>query len=229
MRAVAIIPVKGAAAGKSRLAPVLSGAERARLVLWMLERVVRAACQDAGLDVHVVGGDDPVARLCGELRCRWSPDRGGLNPSVEAALHQAAAEGYQVAVVLPADVPYVQAGDVLQLLEALQHPGVVALVPSPDGGTNALAMRLPPSVTPSFGPQSFARHREAVRHAGLEAVVLQPAGLVRDVDEPGDLTPELMQRALRPTRSECGAAPPAGCRRAGSSPRRPAYRAWPPR
>ena len=199
VRAVAIIPIKGAATGKSRLAPVLDAAERARLVLWMLERVVEAASQ-AGLDVHVVGGDNPVERLCNELRCRWSPDRGGLNPSVEAALRQASAEGYQAAVVLPADLPHVQAGDVLRLLDALQDPQAVALAPSPDGGTNGLAMRLPPGLLPAFGPQSFARHRELATRAGLKAVVVQPAGLARDVDEPGDLTPDLMRWLRPPTR-----------------------------
>lgn len=199
MRAVAIIPVKGAANGKSRLAPVLDAAGRARLVLRMLERVVEAAAR-AGLDVHVVGGDRDIECLCGELRCRWSPDLGGLNPSVEAALQQASAEGYQAAVVLPADVPYVQAGDVLCLLDALQDPQAVALVPSPDGGTNGLAMRLPPGLLPAFGPQSFARHRELASRAGLKPVVVQPAGLARDVDEPGDLTPDLMRWLRPPTR-----------------------------
>lgn len=192
MRTVAIIPVKGAASGKTRLAPVLGAAERTRLVLRMLKRGARAARQ-AGLDVRVVGGDQVVERLCSELRCHWSPDRGGLNPSVEAALDQAAADGYQAAIVLPADVPYVQAGDILQLLDALEGPETVVLVPSPDGGTNALAVRLPARMAPSFGPGSFTRHQELAERAGLKTVVVQPAGLARDVDEPGDLTPDLMR------------------------------------
>ena len=212
-RCVAIVPVKGAASSKSRLAPVLSAAERERLVLWMLARVVRAA-QGAGLEVRAVGGDPPVATLCRELRCAWSGDRGGLNPSVTAALHEAAGDGYQVAVVLPADVPWVEPADILELLSALAEVDSVVLVPSPDGGTNALALHLPARLPACFGPSSFAHHREQATRAGLRVVVALPPGLVRDIDEPDDLTPDLLHRVAA---DGCALASPGGGGRAGGS------------
>lgn len=187
---VAIIPVKGALAGKSRLAPVLGPAARSRLVLWMLGRVALAARQ-AGLDVHVVGGDPPVVELCAEFGCTWSKDRGGLNPSVKAALDEATARGWQAALVLPGDVPWVRPGDISAVLGVLKNPSTIALVPSPDGGTNALALALPARLEPAFGPASFWRHRTLARRAGLRAVALRPAGLARDVDVPVDLTADL--------------------------------------
>lgn len=196
LKAVAIIPVKGGGEAKSRLVPVLGPAERERLVLWMLSRVVEAA-RGAGLDVRVVGGHEPVALACRALGCSWSGDLGGLNASVQVALREAA-RGYEAAVVLPVDLPWVRACDVRQVRGALQAPDAVVLVPSPDGGTNALAVRLPAPIAPSFGPGSFRRHARLALQAGLRVITLTPPGLLHDVDEPTDLTPELLRQALGP-------------------------------
>lgn len=196
LRAVAIVPVKGGAGAKSRLEPALGPAERERLVVWMLERVVEAA-RGAGLDVRVVGGHEPVALACRALGCSWSADRGGLNASVHAALREASG-AYEAAVVLPVDLPWVRACDIEQVRGALGVCDAVVLVPSPDGGTNTLAVRLPAPITPSFGPGSFQRHARLATQAGLRVIPLRPPGLLRDIDEPTDLTPELLRRALGP-------------------------------
>ncbi len=194
--AVVIVPVKGCARGKSRLASVLSSRERSRMVLWMLERVMQAARQ-AGFPAWVVGGDEPVARFCQRPGMRWLHDAGGLNPSVRAALHQGTTSGYPAALVVAADLPLVQPDDLWELARAVATPGTVALVPSPDGGTNAMAQSLPPAVEPSFGPGSYRRHRALAENAGLRVVTLELSRLAWDVDTPEDLV-RLGQRGLVP-------------------------------
>ena len=166
------------------------------MVLWMLERVIQAARQ-AGFPVWVVGGDEPVARFCQRPGMRWLHDVGGLNPSVRAALYQGAASGYSAALVVAADVPLVEPEDLRELARAVAAPGTVALVPSPDGGTNAMGQALPPAVEPSFGPGSYRRHRASAEDAGLQVVTLELSRLAWDVDTPEDLL-RLRQRGLVP-------------------------------
>ena len=191
----AIIPVKATAEAKSRLSSVLGLEARRALALGMLVRVAQTAAA-AGCDVWVAGGDGPVADLCRRLGCRWLPDAGGLNASVADGLRRAWAAGYAAALVVPADVAWVRAADLRDLTGAAR-PGAVVLVPSPDGGTNAMALWLPPRVVPAFGPGSFRRHCRQARRAGLEVVERRPPGLLRDVDGPEDLTPQLLADCLK--------------------------------
>ena len=78
-------------------------------------------------------------------------------------------------VVIAADLPYVETSDIEALLAAATP---LAIAPSPDGRTNAIAARPPSAFTPSYGEGS------AARHGGTP--VVRP-GLARDLDTPADL------------------------------------------
>jgi 2-phospho-L-lactate guanylyltransferase len=54
-------------------------------------------------------------------------------------------------------------------------------------------------IPPLFGPQSFWRHREAARHAGIRAVVVSDSELEQDLDRPDDLVTFLSMNT--PTRT----------------------------
>jgi 2-phospho-L-lactate guanylyltransferase len=178
---LAIVPVKGLEGAKSRLAPVLDADERARLVVEMLERVLRA-CQEAesitrtllvtpdpdlasdGVDVLVDGGT-------------------GHADAIAAALaDRRAAAG---AIVVMADCPLVTP-ESLDRLAAAARP--VALAPSQDGGVNALALRGAPRFDPAFGvADAAALTIERVRATGIEPAVIDDPVLALDVDRPEDL------------------------------------------
>jgi 2-phospho-L-lactate guanylyltransferase len=185
----ALVPAKTLGEAKGRLSALLSTEERRRLALAMLEDVVRALTATRGIDgVSVVSPDDQALHLAAELGAdpiAESANVRGLNQALKRALSAMSPQPAALLVV-PGDVPRMTAGDVEQLLTALPERGI-AICPSPDEGTSALAMR-PPGVIPfRFGPKSSHAHVAAAREALVEAAVVKIDSLARDVDSPEDL------------------------------------------
>jgi 2-phospho-L-lactate guanylyltransferase len=112
-----------------------------------------------------------------------------MNAAVATGIHVARRRGAETVVVLPGDVPLISAADVRELLEAAGGaPRAVVVGSSRDGlGTNALLLRPPDVIEPSFGPPSVERHRQAGVAAGALSVVRAGLGLALDVDTPEDL------------------------------------------
>jgi 2-phospho-L-lactate guanylyltransferase len=170
---VAVIPLKGLGHAKSRLGEVLSRAERAELALGLLAGVI-AACQEAGLPVCVIS-PDPLARAEAIRLGADALDDGGVDLTGAVALGLERYASAEAVLAIAADLPFVTAEDVRELLE-LARPLVVAA--APDGTTNAAAARPPSALRPSYGPGS------AARHGGLQ--VHMPR-LEKDLDTPADL------------------------------------------
>jgi 2-phospho-L-lactate guanylyltransferase len=175
---LAIVPVKGLDGAKTRLAPRLSAAERARLVVDMLDRVL-AAC--AGADAIgrtlLVTPDPGLARDGVDVLA----DAGtGHADAVALALAEPRAAGG--ALVVMADCPLVTA-ESLDALARAARP--LALAPARDGGVNALALALVDGFRPRFGVPVETMVAEA-RAAGLEPAVVGDPALALDVDRPED-------------------------------------------
>jgi 2-phospho-L-lactate guanylyltransferase len=179
---LAIVPVKGLDGAKSRLAPLLSPDDRARLVVAMLEDVVEACGAAEAIDEVLVVTPEPDVVPEG---LEVLVDEGvGHAPAIAAALSDPRAAGG--AIVVMADCPLGQP-ESLDALAAAADP--VALAPSADGGMNAVAMRAPDAVEPAFGvPDSAAVTAERARAAGYEPAVLDDPLLALDVDRPEDVT-----------------------------------------
>lgn len=202
----ALIPVR--AAGKERLAPVLTPEQREALVRAMLTDVI-AALQESGLlrAVAVVSPDTAILSLAAGLGARpiAEPVSGlGLNAALALGLADRAAAGAAAVLIVPGDLPQMRADDVAVLLAALPAAPCVRAVPAADGGTSALVLRPPNVIAPAFGPDSFARHAAAARAAGAAFQPLTLAALAQDLDRPEDLTRLLVEagethaaRALR--------------------------------
>jgi 2-phospho-L-lactate/phosphoenolpyruvate guanylyltransferase len=185
----AVVPVKDLRGTKSRLAPVLDPGARAGLTLYMMGRVV-AALREAGVeDVCVVSPDRIV--LTEAQRRGATPliqESRGLNPALEEGRRRALDRGASTLLVLPADLPLLDAEDVRAVLvSAGEGPSVVI---SPDGahsGTNALLLK-PPDVLPfAFGLDSFEVHLGAARRRDLDVHVCERTHLAFDLDTAGDL------------------------------------------
>jgi 2-phospho-L-lactate guanylyltransferase len=183
-----VVPVKDLRGTKSRLAPVLDPPARAGLTLYMMGRVVTRALE-AGVDAVGVVSPDPIV-LDEALRRGATPlvqKSRGLNPALEEGRLWATENGASALLVLPADLPLIEAEDVREVLAGAAGAPVVV---SPDGarfGTNALLLRPPDALPFLFGPSSFEAHLEAARDRGAEARVCENGHLSFDLDTAGDL------------------------------------------
>lgn len=185
----ALVPVRGLAVGKQRLAPVLNATERCCLVRAMLEDVLAALSHTERVAViAVVSADAAVVKVAEAAHAIMLPDApgGGLNPSLQAALAWVAAACPEyVTMVVAADLPTLTPA----LLEAsvMASPAEVVIARSLDGGTNLLWQPPPVRLAPAFGSGSCARHRDSATRAGLSVAVLEHPLLARDLDVPADL------------------------------------------
>jgi 2-phospho-L-lactate guanylyltransferase len=183
MTVIALIPVKDLDQAKARLAPVLEDAARRELVLAMLHDILDAALGCAAIDgVAVVTRDPLVLALAASLGAEALPEAGGLNEALDAAAQRVAARGTTRVAVIAADLPFAGAAGIATVIEI---GGAVALVPSQDGGTNALACA-PEAFAFAFGPDSAARHVAAAQAAGAHAERLDLPDIAFDVDTPDD-------------------------------------------
>jgi 2-phospho-L-lactate guanylyltransferase len=178
-----LIPVKGLAESKLRLAGVLGPPQRGRLALSMLADVLLAA---AGWPLRMLVTSDPAAASLARS-AGWSivADPGsGLNDAVAVGTASATSAGATALLVLPCDVPLVTRRE-LEAVFATDADVVVAR--SDDGGTNGLLRRPPGAITARFGPNSADAHAGAAGTARLRVASLRLPGLVLDVDDADDL------------------------------------------
>lgn len=188
----AIVPVKGLDQAKSRLSGRLDQTARRRLVLAMLNDVLSALRGCAAVSRTIVVTPDPdVATAAGNLGVEslMEDATGDLNAAIALAISRAGSLGAARVLVVPADVPLAMSNEFAILLATAERTGAaVALTPSHDGGgTNALVLKPPGAMEPSFGPNSCQRHLTMARSQALARRVIELPGLSFDVDEPSDL------------------------------------------
>lgn len=175
-----MVPVKGFAAAKGRLADVLDDADRARLARWMATEVVGAL---DGVDVFVACDDADVRAWAVELGVEviWGPGL-GLNGAIDDGTATLAAAGFDHVVVTHADLPRPAS------LPAVARSGTVTLVPDRRrDGTNVMAFPLSDRVGASYGPGSFGRHLDAARHTAHTVEIRVDPDLALDIDTHADL------------------------------------------
>ena len=185
-----LVPLKRLDDAKSRLSDALSPAERASLMLELLERVL-AVVEEADVGaVTVVSAETRTPAGVSRFDDRGLP----WNDALAAAMREIVSE--PVVAVVSADLPRLTPEDVQALVAATPDFGL-AIARALDGGTNAVSMRPPGAVRTHFGePQSAAVHAQATAAAGLAARIVDIPGLAFDVDTPADLA-ELREAARR--------------------------------
>jgi 2-phospho-L-lactate guanylyltransferase len=183
-----IVPHRGLAAAKTRLAPVLDPEERVALARTLLTSVLGVVRQAVD-DVVVITPATELEPIVTAAGARLVLQRGmGLNQGLEQARVEAVADGIQTLAVLHGDLPNLAPDDVRALLEALVGDRGVAIAPDRAGtGSNGLAMRPPDVIGFRFGPGSFAAHRAQAEDAGLAPIIVERPGLAFDLDTPADL------------------------------------------
>lgn len=139
--------------------------------------------------VAVVTSDPYAVKLAAEYGFEIIPDpeNSGETGAIEMATRLYVERGVDSTLVIPADIPLIQAWELEEILKRAPAEGSV-LVPAGDGrGTNA-AFRRPADLFPlRFGNDSFKPHHAAARATGKPCVILNLPGIAVDVDNPPDL------------------------------------------
>lgn len=185
-----LIPVKRLQNAKQRLASVLAPDQRATLTGLMATDVIRAALSAEGLSgVAVVTADEKIAALAaqeGAATLKDEPEN-GLNAALAYAARAVSSRGATGVLILPGDVPLVTAADIASMLEGhAGAPAVTVAIADRDGGSNALACSPHNVIQFCFGEDSFKRHCEVARQAGIEPNALHLTNLALDIDRPDD-------------------------------------------
>ena len=180
-----LVPVKPLHEGKRRLSGVLTEAQRLTLNEHFLCRTLMVARDFPGLarTLVVSDGDDTLrlARSFGVQTLRTSAQE----------LNEALVDGCRAVVapiiILPVDLPFIQASDIQELAAfGAQHEVVIC----PDRhmmGTNGLFLGKRVALQFRFGLDSFRLHQLEAKRCGITPHIFLNAHITMDIDLPADL------------------------------------------
>ena len=187
----AIIPVKPLRRGKSRLAKVISAEKRAELNQYLLEHTIQILSTiDEIENIMVISKDTEALALARDLGAKTVQEYGspGLNTALSRAVE--IAKSYETCgiLIVPADIPRLNAEDIKKILDHREKPPVVVIVPDrKKEGTNVLFASPPDLIEFQYGNGSFEKHSQAALEAGARLEICELASLELDLDEPEDL------------------------------------------
>ena len=187
----AIVPVKPFRRGKSRLAAALDEENRMSLNHCLVENTLETLKSIPEIEhVLVVSRDPQVLSLARACKARTIQESGSpqLNQALERASLFARRNAVRTVLVVPADLPFINSLDIVDLLQLGKTPPIVVI--SPDRhrkGTNALLISPPDLLKFQFGEDSFQKHvNQAIQSRARLAIFERPA-LALDLDLPEDL------------------------------------------
>jgi 2-phospho-L-lactate guanylyltransferase len=184
-----VVPVKSFARAKARLAPLLHVDQRQELARAMLEDVLAALGQvDELSGILLVSGDASARDIAAAHGARSidDPIEEGPNAAIGLALPVLRDWQADAMVVIPCDIPGIEAADLSRILRVLRDASVLLVRAARDGGTNLLGCSPLDAIEPCFGVNSFARHVQALKSAGLEPHIFAAQSLIYDIDRPED-------------------------------------------
>jgi 2-phospho-L-lactate guanylyltransferase len=186
-----LVPVKNLSNAKQRLASILDQPSRTELAQSMLFDVLEAIRKWQNRpDIALVTSDPFATELAEHFRFEVIPDHRNVSETdaIDMATQVCLERGAESTLVIPGDIPLIQAWELEKVLELAPAEGSV-LVPAADRrGTNA-AFRRPANLFPlRFGNDSFKPHHAAAAASGKPCIVVPLPGIALDVDNPGDLS-----------------------------------------
>ena len=184
-----LIPVKNLSNAKQRLSDVLDQSTRTELAHAMLADVLQAIAEYAREDVSLVTSDSFALEQASRQGFEIIPDTTNTSETdaVEMATRVCVARGVARTLVIPGDIPLIEAEDLSTIFEHAPAHGSV-LAPSTDKrGTNAV-LRSPCDLFPlRFGNDSFQPHLQAAIATDTSCVVLSLPRIGLDIDNAQDL------------------------------------------
>jgi len=193
-----IIPIRGLASGKSRLAGSLSPLERRQFNTDCLNRTLDAFFQAEGSPARsiVVSPDEDALRHAstrGAVALR-EHSVGNLNLAVRQASDLARQKGAAQLLILASDLPRMSADALRLVISGSDAAGVRIIVDKTGKGTNGLLLPVSAAQRFSFGENSFFRHQALFKDLGYRTEAWHDPSLAFDVDTPEDLRQWLERR-----------------------------------
>jgi 2-phospho-L-lactate guanylyltransferase len=187
----ALVPVKPLLRAKSRLAETLTPKQRSQLAETMLRRTLSTVQSVAEITgTLVISRDSHVLALARDYGVNTIQESGTpeLNNALNRATGVLSSWKASVVLILPADIPLVNAEDIQNVVElGRRHQTVVLVTDRAQDGTNVLLSRPPGMFNYAYGPGSFQRHEELARQAGMDVKTYNSERLALDIDTPEDL------------------------------------------
>jgi 2-phospho-L-lactate guanylyltransferase len=184
-----LVPVKDLANAKQRLAEVLEQSSRTELAHAMLTDVLEAIAAFGDDQVALATSDAFAIEIASQYGFEIIRDESNVSETdaIAMATRVCEARAIERTLVIPGDIPLIEAADLRAIYDAAPETGSV-LVPSKDKrGTNA-ALRRPAALFPlRFGNDSFMPHLAAAIGTNKSCVVLSRPGIALDIDTPEDL------------------------------------------
>lgn len=190
----AIVPLKNLKNVKTRLSSVLSPSERAELLLCMASDVLSSTSAVPELKGTVVVSCDERVMAMAEASGAFvleEPDNAGHSAAVAFGSHWLKTRGERSFLQVPADIPLVLPAHLSRLIhshEEMDDNRKITIVPSHDyGGSNCVICTPPDALALQFGSESFRRHLDAAKTAGVRIEVREVQEIALDIDDPQDL------------------------------------------
>lgn len=187
-----VIPIRGLAAGKSRLAAVLGANERVGLNTQWLDALLNAFAAIAGglkQCIVVSPSDDALAHAARRgARALREAGPGELNAALEQGCEHAREHGAERILILAADLPEVQHTALLRLIEGSHADAVTLIADKTGAGTNGILLPAAAARGFAFGEASLARHARLFGTEERPVRLWRDADLALDIDTPDDLS-----------------------------------------
>ncbi|MGC1123232.1 MAG: hypothetical protein WBA22_19275 [Candidatus Methanofastidiosia archaeon] len=156
--------------GKNRLSHRYTEEQRRRLVLFLFERMLKVL---EGVDVYVGSPDNLEGDGFTVIRDEWK--------DINRVITRARRVIKDDILVLPCDLPFVGRDDIEELFNC-----GIKIVPSQNGGTNALFLPVDVDIVTQFGKNSFKKHLKIFKCQGLDYKVIR-SDRFRDIDSEEDI------------------------------------------
>lgn len=188
----AIIPVKPLRRGKSRLAGVLTEEERTFLNYTMLANTLKALTAVKEIDkILVISRDTGALAMARDFGAKTVQENGksdDLNAALKRATIVAQLSGAQSVLILPDDLPKIDAESIRAMIRMGKKTPYVVIAPDRRrDGTNGLLISPAGLIDYQFGPGSFLRHLKQAKRYNINVEIFENPALALDLDLPEDL------------------------------------------
>ncbi|HML41024.1 MAG TPA: 2-phospho-L-lactate guanylyltransferase [Bellilinea sp.] len=186
----AIVPCKPFKLAKSRLASILTPAERQALSRKLFQHTLTVLSVTPGIDrILAVSADDDALELAAGFSAAIlrEVDTPGLNVSLERARDYLRTQPADALIVIPADLPAMQPASLQPVLAALSDMQTIVLASDRrQTGTNLMAMPIQYAQPFAFGDHSFMVHCQLAEKTQMNIKILKDSALAFDLDLPED-------------------------------------------